>query len=76
MDCGKIAEIDYESLVAQSQAYFEEGVNLTSSDQHEEALEILMKCLSIRREVLYKFHDDVTITLDFIAKLYAKTGLF
>jgi len=77
MDCGKIfKEINCLVSLGQAQIFFEEAVNLTNNDQYQEALKRLRQCLSIRREILYKFHDDITATLDFIAKVYARTGLY
>lgn len=77
MDCGKLfKEINCTISLGQAQILFDDGVNLSNNDQYQEALARLMQCLSIRREVLYKFHDEITTTLDFIAKVYARTGLY
>ncbi|XP_012219743.1 SET and MYND domain-containing protein 4-like [Linepithema humile] len=73
MDCGKVfKEINYGLSLGQAKMFFDEGVTFLNNNQYPEAINKFMQCLSIRREILYKLHNDITKTFDYIARVYAK----
>lgn len=49
-------------LSTSAQEYLQMGKN-------KEAIDYLKRCLNIRQKWLYKYHDDIAITLDNLAKV-------
>ncbi|KAM0725205.1 SET and MYND domain-containing protein 4 [Formica fusca] len=74
-DCGAtVFELTYIYKAKQAQVYaknyFKEAEYYIREGNLEEAVVELKKCLSLRKSVLYKYHEDIITTLDLMAKLY------
>lgn len=54
-------------LFASAQDYLQIGKN-------KDAIDYLKHCLNIRQKWLYKYHDDIAITLDTLAKVNIMMG--
>jgi len=77
MDCGTaVYENIYDFTLRQAQHYFEKAEICIENENYDEALDKLKKCLRLRKDALYKYHDDIADTMDFIAKVYAIIGLY
>ncbi|XP_018306550.1 SET and MYND domain-containing protein 4 isoform X2 [Mycetomoellerius zeteki] len=75
MDCGAaVYENIYDFTLRQAQHYFEKAEICIENENYDEALDKLKKCLRLRKDALYKYHDDIADTMDFIAKVYAIVG--
>ncbi|KYN29622.1 SET and MYND domain-containing protein 4 [Trachymyrmex cornetzi] len=75
MDCGvAVYENIYDFTLRQAQHYFEKAEICIENENYDEALDKLKKCLRLRKDALYKYHDDIADTMDFIAKVYAIIG--
>ncbi|KYM99194.1 SET and MYND domain-containing protein 4 [Cyphomyrmex costatus] len=75
MDCGAaVYENIYDFTLRQAQHYFEKAEICIENEKYDEALDKLKKCLLLRKEALYKYHDDIADTMDLIAKVYAIIG--
>ncbi|XP_043683945.1 SET and MYND domain-containing protein 4-like [Vespula pensylvanica] len=74
LDCGATPTLNYDIELKQAQDLFEDAQVYIEMEREEEALDKLKQCLSIRRSVLYKYHEDITATLDLIGKVYAIMG--
>ncbi|KAK2583765.1 hypothetical protein KPH14_009675 [Odynerus spinipes] len=74
LDCGATPTLNYDIELKQVQDLFEDAQVYIEMEREEEALDKLKQCLSIRRSVLYKYHEDITATLDLIGKVYAIMG--
>ncbi|KYN41167.1 SET and MYND domain-containing protein 4 [Trachymyrmex septentrionalis] len=75
MDCGTaVYENIYDFTLRQAQHYFEKAEICIENENYDEALDKLKKCLRLRKDALYKYHDDIADTMDFIAKVYAIIG--
>ncbi|XP_072746541.1 SET and MYND domain-containing protein 4 [Anoplolepis gracilipes] len=75
-DCGStVFELTYIYKAKQAQVhaknYFKETEYYIREGNLEAAIVELKKCLSLRKSVLYKYHEDIIITLDLMGKLYA-----
>ncbi|CAG5100453.1 Similar to SMYD4: SET and MYND domain-containing protein 4 (Homo sapiens) [Cotesia congregata] len=71
LDCNASSKIDIDmqtelktanDLSTSAQEYLQMGKN-------KEAIDYLKRCLNIRQKWLYKYHDDIAITLDNLAKI-------
>lgn len=75
LDCGATPTLNYDIELKQAQDLFEDAQVYIEMEREEEALDKLKQCLSIRRSLLYKYHEDITATLDLIGKVYAIMGI-
>ncbi|XP_053596110.1 SET and MYND domain-containing protein 4 [Microplitis demolitor] len=76
LDCNVSSKIDIKvqtelktanDLFASAQDYLQIGKN-------KDAIDYLKHCLNIRQKWLYKYHDDIAITLDTLAKVNIMMG--
>ncbi|EZA60897.1 SET and MYND domain-containing protein [Ooceraea biroi] len=74
-DCGAIATINHApEKLGEAQSDFLRAEIAVENEKYDVALTHLKKCLSIRQDVLYKYHNDIAVTWDFIAKVYVMMG--
>jgi len=77
MDCGAgVCENIYDFTLTQAQHHFATAEIYIETEKYDEALVILKKCLLLRKDALYKYHEDIADTMDLIAKVYAMLGLY
>ncbi|XP_066589940.1 SET and MYND domain-containing protein 4-like isoform X2 [Prorops nasuta] len=74
LDCGAVPNVNYQAELDEAQDFFDAGQVYIDLEREKEALDILKICLNKRRNVLYKYHEDITVTLDLIGKVYAIMG--
>lgn len=74
LDCGATPVINYQIELKRASAAFDAAQIYVELDREAEALAKLKECLSIRRTILYKYHHDLTATLDSLGKVYAIMG--
>ncbi|XP_078040998.1 protein-lysine N-methyltransferase SMYD4 isoform X2 [Augochlora pura] len=70
LDCFDNPKVYQQNKIEQAEKLFKDAESCISQGKIEKALEILNKCLNIRRTVLYKYNADITTTLISITKLY------
>lgn len=76
LDCGATPTIIYHFEAKRAQSAHDAAQVYLDLGREEEALVKLKECLSIRREVLYKYHEDTMMTLDSIGRVYGLMGLY
>ncbi|XP_033229555.1 SET and MYND domain-containing protein 4-like [Belonocnema kinseyi] len=74
LDCGATPLVTYGPDLKEAQDLFDAAQGCIDHEKVEEALDKLKQCLCIRRNVLYKHHEDIAVTLDLIGKVYAIMG--
>ncbi|KAL0119343.1 hypothetical protein PUN28_007693 [Cardiocondyla obscurior] len=75
IDCGAVVyENIYGFTLRQAQHYFTKAKTCIQNGKYDEALIQLKECLLLRKDALYKYHEDIALTMDLIAKVYAITG--
>lgn len=75
IDCGVAVYHDtYDFTLIQAQQYFAKAEMCIEDEKYEEALVKLKECLLLRKGALYKCHENITTTMDLIAKVYAIMG--
>ncbi|KAG7205129.1 hypothetical protein KM043_005500 [Ampulex compressa] len=74
LDCGAMPIINCQIQIKLAHDFFDEAKDYIEMEKEEVALDKLKQCLSIRRNILYKYHEDITTTLDLIGKVYAIMG--
>lgn len=53
----------------------ESALDSAEAGDDDKALMKLKECLELRKKHLYKYHEDIANTLDFIGKIYAMSGM-
>ena len=76
LDCGATPLVTYAPDLKEAQDLFDAAQGCIDHEKIDEALDKLKQCLCIRRNVLYKHHEDIAVTLDLIGKVYAIMGQF
>lgn len=76
MDCGDKPTKYCKSKILQAEEIFEIAQISLELGETEEALEKLKQCLNIRKDVLYKYNEDITVTLNLMAEIYKRMGLY
>lgn len=77
IDCGAaVYENIYDFTLRQAQHHFIKAKSFIEDEKYEEALIKLKECLLLRKDTLYKYHEDIAATMDLIAKVYAIMGLY
>jgi len=76
LDCGATTIINYVEKLKEAQDHFKEAEIAIENKKYSVALTYLKKCLLTRQNVLYKYHDDIVITWDLIAKVYIMMGSY
>ncbi|XP_015595002.1 SET and MYND domain-containing protein 4 isoform X2 [Cephus cinctus] len=72
LGCGVLSNILYRDKLEKAQKLFDSAeICIELDDNIAEALNKLKECLTIRKNILYKYHDDITLTFDVIGKVYA-----
>ncbi|CAK9806895.1 SET and MYND domain-containing protein 4 [Anthophora quadrimaculata] len=74
LDCNDKSQIYPLSKVIQANEIFQAAQTCINLGKTEEALEKLKKCLCIRRKILYKHNEDITVTLNHMGEIYKTTG--
>lgn len=74
MDCGDKPTKYCKSKILQAEEIFEIAQISLELGETEEALEKLKQCLNIRKDVLYKYNEDITVTLNLMAEIYKRMG--
>lgn len=75
IDCGAaVYENIYDFTLRQAQHHFIKAKSFIEDEKYEEALIKLKECLLLRKDTLYKYHEDIAATMDLIAKVYAIMG--
>lgn len=74
--CSKEVEIDekVKSDLKKAEILFNCASDAAERGNDDVAVERLKECLRLRKEHLYKYHEDIANTLDFIGKIYAMSG--
>lgn len=80
-DCGAtVFELTYIYKVKQAQVYAKNYLRDAECYMQlgnlEQAVVELKNCLSLRKRVLYKYHEDIITTLDLMANLCVRMGLY
>lgn len=80
-DCGAtVFEFTYIYKIRQAQlhanTYFNEAETNIRNENLIQAVAELKKCLSLRKKILYKYHEDIIATLDLMAQLCVRMGLY
>jgi len=77
LDCGATAIADdISEKLEEAQNHFNEAEIAIENKEYSVALAYLKKCLLTRQNVLYKYHNDIVITWDLIAKVYFMMGSY
>ncbi|EFN83374.1 SET and MYND domain-containing protein 4 [Harpegnathos saltator] len=74
LDCGATPYINCQIELKNAVTAFDAAQIYIELEREEEAVVKLKECLSIRRNLLYKYHQDLTATLDILGKVYAIMG--
>ncbi|TGZ49030.1 Uncharacterized protein DBV15_10838 [Temnothorax longispinosus] len=75
IDCGAaVYENIYDFTLRQAQHHFAKAEICIEEEKYEEALIKLKECLLLRKDALYKYHEDIAATMDLMAKVYAIMG--
>ncbi|XP_051169953.1 SET and MYND domain-containing protein 4-like [Leptopilina boulardi] len=74
LDCGATPIVTYGADLKEAQDLYDAAQGCIDHEKIDEALYKLKQCLCIRRNVLYKHHEDIAVTLDLIGKVYAIMG--
>ncbi|XP_014467646.1 PREDICTED: SET and MYND domain-containing protein 4-like [Dinoponera quadriceps] len=74
LDCGATPVVNCQNELKNAVTAFDAAQIYIELEREEEAVVKLKECLSIRRNVLYKYHQDLTATLDILGKVYAIMG--
>lgn len=74
LDCGATPFINCQIELKNAVTAFDAAQIYIELEREEEAVVKLKECLSIRRNLLYKYHQDLTATLDILGKVYAIMG--
>lgn len=76
-DCGAaVYENTYDFTLKQAERDFAEAEMCIQHRKYEEALVKLKECLLLRKDALYKYHKDITATMDLMARVYAIIGSY
>lgn len=76
LDCDDKSQIPLLNKIIQANKIFQISEVYINLDKPEKALDKLEKCLHIRKTVLYKYNEDITITLNLMAEMYKIMGLW
>ncbi|XP_043788220.1 SET and MYND domain-containing protein 4-like isoform X2 [Apis laboriosa] len=74
LDCDDKSQIPLLNKIIQANEIFQISEVYINLGKPEKALDKLEKCLHIRRTVLYKYNEDITITLNLMAEIYKIMG--
>ncbi|CAK9830542.1 SET and MYND domain-containing protein 4 [Anthophora retusa] len=74
LDCNDKSQIYPLSKIIQANEIFQAAQACINLGKTEEALEKLKKCLCIRRKILYKHNEDITMTLNLMGEIYKTIG--
>ncbi|CAK9800854.1 SET and MYND domain-containing protein 4 [Anthophora plagiata] len=74
LDCNDKSQIYPLSKVIQANEIFQAAQACINLGKTEEALDKLKKCLCIRRKILYKHNEDITLTLNLMGEIYKTIG--
>ncbi|XP_011635042.1 SET and MYND domain-containing protein 4-like isoform X1 [Pogonomyrmex barbatus] len=75
IDCGATVYNNiYNHTLSRAQFHFTKAEFNIENEEYEDAIISLKECLFLRKEALYKYHEDIAATMDLLAKVYAIMG--
>lgn len=76
LDCGDVTDLLKSKLMElkEAETFFDAAQVCLEQNNPEGALDKAKQCLQIRKNLLYKHHEDIAMTLDLMAKVYTIMG--